>query len=108
MEPKIELYDHLLDSEENNINSSLVNLFNNASYVVGLHGAGFANSVFCKPDTKILEFKPVNAGDMYKNLAFKCNLNYKEVVSKPKTINYNFRNASGDIEVDLDLLNKVL
>ena len=88
--------------------SDQVNLFNNASYIVGLHGAGFANSVFCKPDTKILEFKPVNAGDMYKNLAFKCNLNYKEVVSKPKTINYNFRNASGDIEVDLDLLNKIL
>ena len=88
--------------------SEQVDLFSNASYVVGLHGAGFANTVFCKPNTKILEFKPINAGDMYKNLASKCDLNYKEIVSKPKTINYNFRNASGDIEVDLDLLNKTL
>ena len=88
--------------------SEQVDLFQNAKYIVGLHGAGFANIVFCKPDTKILEFKPINAGDMYKNLAIKCNLNYNEITSKPKTINYNFQNASGDIEVDLDLLNKTL
>ena len=34
-----------------------VNLFHNASQIIGLHGAGFANLVFCKPNTFVLEFK---------------------------------------------------
>ena len=44
-------------------------LFNNADQIVGLHGAGFANIIFCKPKTKVLELKPNTAGDVIKNLA---------------------------------------
>ena len=39
-------------------------LFYNASEIVGLHGAGFANLVFCKPGTKILELKSDTAGSV--------------------------------------------
>jgi|GEM_PF-5960414 len=31
-------------------------VFSQADYVLGSHGAGLANIVFCKPDTKLLEF----------------------------------------------------
>lgn len=37
--------------------SEQVNLFKNAKIIIGPHDAGFANLVFCKPRTKILEFR---------------------------------------------------
>jgi len=83
-----------------------ISLFHNAKKIVGLHGAGFANIIFCKPNTEILELKPNTAGDVIKNLAIKNNLIYNDISPSPKTINYN--NQAGDIEVDLKLLNKSL
>jgi capsular polysaccharide biosynthesis protein len=35
-----------------------VRLFAEATDVVGLHGAGLANIMFCRPDTRVLEFMP--------------------------------------------------
>jgi capsular polysaccharide biosynthesis protein len=35
-----------------------VEVFNAAEIVVGAHGAGFSNLVFCEPGTKVLEFFP--------------------------------------------------
>jgi len=83
-----------------------IKLFNNAEYIAGLHGAGFANMIFCKPNTKILELKPDTAGDIIKNLAIQNRLIYKHISTKPKSINYN--DQSGDIEINIDLLNKIL
>ncbi len=83
-----------------------VNIFNNAKEVVGLHGAGFANIVFCKPNTKILELRSNSAGDMFKNLALSNKLIYNDISLDPKTINYN--NQAGDIEIDINLLNSIL
>ena len=48
-----------------------VALFYNASDIVGLHGAGFANIIFCKEGSKIIEIRPNTAGDIIKNLADK-------------------------------------
>ena len=83
-----------------------VNIFYNAKEVVGLHGAGFANIVFCKPNTKILELRSNSAGDMFKNLALSNKLIYNDISLDPKTINYN--NQAGDIEIDINLLNSIL
>jgi capsular polysaccharide biosynthesis protein len=33
-------------------------LFNEASIIVGAHGAAFSNIIFCKPETKIIEIIP--------------------------------------------------
>ncbi len=62
-----------------------VNLFNNASEIVGLHGAGFANLTFCKPQTLILELKTINAGFMYSNLAKKLKLNFRDISVEAST-----------------------
>ena len=43
--------------------------FYNASEIIGLHGAGFANIIFCKQGSKIIELRPNTAGDRIKNLA---------------------------------------
>lgn len=84
--------------------SDQVALFYNAEQVVGLHGAGFANIVFCKPETKVIEIRSNTAGDVIKNLAVNNKLNYQDISCVPKTINYN--NQLGDIEVDLKVLKK--
>ena len=83
-----------------------VALFYNAKEVIGLHGAGFANSIFCKPKTKILELKAETAGDAIKNLVEKNNLIYNHLSFKNKT--FNFEDQNGNIEIDINLLNKSL
>jgi capsular polysaccharide biosynthesis protein len=79
-----------------------VALFYNAKEVIGLHGAGFANTIFCKHETKIIEMRPDTAGDVIKNLAINNKLIYHDISCKPKTLNYN--NQTGDIEINLKTL----
>ncbi len=86
--------------------SEQVNFFHNADYIAGLHGAGFANTIFCKPNTKILEFRSITAGDAIKNLVAQNKLVYEDISSENKTLKYE--NQYGDIEVNIDLLNSIL
>ena len=81
-----------------------INLFQNASHIVGLHGAGFANLTFCNSGTKILELKPATAGPVCGNLAQKINLDYKEISILPSK--YSNNNQQGLITVPLNLLEK--
>tara|TARA_Y100001970_G_scaffold257809_1_gene337062 strand:+ start:5013 stop:6122 length:1110 start_codon:yes stop_codon:yes gene_type:complete len=82
-----------------------VNLFNKAEHIVGLHGAGFANLVFCEPNTKVVEFQSDTAGDIIKNLSLKNNLKYENISIKPKTILQN--NQLGDIEIPIKTLERM-
>ena len=86
-----------------------VSMFQNARCVVGLHGGGFANIVFCRPKTKIIELKSLTAGDAIKNLAIKNDLDYTSVATEAKQI-YKFTkpNQQGSIEVPIEDLNKFL
>ena len=61
-----------------------INLFSNAKQIIGLHGAGFANLVFCKPETLALEVKSEVAAPVIGNLAKKLGLNFKEMSIKPE------------------------
>ena len=54
-------------------------IFNSAKIIIGLHGGGFANIPFCKPNTKIVEFKANPFDDVIKNLAIKNNLIHHSV-----------------------------
>ena len=86
-----------------------VNLFYNANCVVGLHGAGFANTVFCKEKTKVIELRSTNAGPVIENLAKKNYLNYHSIISEPKQVSeYNFSNQQGQINIPIDSLKKIL
>ena len=82
--------------------SDQVSLFNNASIIVGLHGAGLANLTFCNPATLIIELKSLSAGYMYSNLSKKLKLNYHDISIKP--INFNNNDQQGSIEVPLKFL----
>ncbi len=81
-----------------------VNLFQNATHIVGLHGAGFANLTFCKPKTQVLELKPTSAGPVCGNLAKKINLNYQDISIEPLENSNN--NQQGFINIPLNLLEK--
>ena len=81
-----------------------VSLFRNASKIVGLHGGGFANIIFCNPKTLVLEIKSSTAGAVIKNLAKKNNLNYRDISITPHEHAYN--NQQGFVNVPLDVLEK--
>ncbi len=83
-----------------------INIFHHASKIVGLHGAGFSNLLFCRPNTRIVEIKPSHVGDQLKKLGQKLNLNYINLLSETQNLKYNFPNQLGDIFVDLKELEK--
>ena len=108
-----------------------IELFNSAETIVGLHGAGFSNIVFCNPGTKIVELRNSTSGLLFENLAKKNNLNYssiivgkknlvnskkiftKDINNKPleltiETSKYAFVNQQGNIEVPINELSKII
>lgn len=89
--------------------SEQVDLFYNADCIVGLHGAGFANLVFCKPGTKVIEFRSSDAGYAIANLAKKNNLNYSSIIAVAEhTRRYNFSTQQGHIQIPINSLAKIL
>ena len=86
-----------------------VDLFYNADCIVGLHGAGFANTVFCKPRTKVIEFRSSNAGPVIVNLAKTNNLNYHSITRDVTPIHqYGFPNQQGSIDIPIIQLSEML
>ena len=89
--------------------SEQVDLFHNADYIVGLHGAGFANLAFCKPGTRVIEFRSSTAGQVVENLAKKNKLNYNSIITEAKHIyKYNFPTQQGHVQIPISSLNKIL
>ncbi len=82
-----------------------VELFNNAKFVIGPHGAAFSNLVFCKPKTNVIEIKPQKQPNNYKKISVLNNLNYKQInlkLLKPKHIN------EGDMYINPKILLKMI
>ena len=50
--------------------------------------------------------RPDTAGVVIKTLAVNNDLNYFDIISKPKTINFN--NQLGDIEINIDTIKKII
>lgn len=55
-----------------------VKIFQSAKIIIGLHGAGLSNIIFCNPGTKLLEIQSTAGGNPIKNLSKTCKLNYKD------------------------------
>ena len=85
-----------------------VNMFYNAECIVGLHGGGFANTVFCKPRTKVIEFRGTDAGRVIENLSQANNLNYQSIVQKSKQEEMPYPNQQGSINIPISNLSKLL
>ena len=82
-----------------------IDLFYNAECIVGLHGAGLANVVFCKSGTRVIELQSTYAGPMYENLAKKNDLNYTSIAVEAKQ---SSPNQQGHIHIPISSLNKIL
>ncbi|MBL6857612.1 MAG: glycosyltransferase family 61 protein [Pelagibacteraceae bacterium] len=83
-----------------------VKLFNNAKFIIGLHGGGFANLIFSKQGTKVIEIASEKSGDVILNLAKKCKLDFRRIVQKNNSKQLKFQNSH--ILVDIDKLKKLI
>jgi Glycosyltransferase 61 len=71
---------------ENMLVKEQVELFSNASIVLGLHGAGFSNIFFCPQDTKVCELFTENYHDSsFKVLTNALGLEYHYIIGKTCT-----------------------
>ena len=84
------------------INQALT--FYNAEKIVGLHGAGFANVIFCKPNTRVLELKANPLDKVVRSLALRNKLLHESISCKEDEIKKY--NQYGHIKVPLDQLDK--
>ena len=81
-----------------------INIFRNAKLIIGPHGAGFANLVFCKKRTKVIEIKPSNhPNSVYETISKINKLNYNLIKLKPLKNNHK-----GDMILKKEMLNKFL
>ena len=86
-----------------------INLFNNASIVLGAHGASLANIVFCKPGTKIIEIIPADHPNRKcERISKILKLKYFRIQTPP---NNNDSNYPFKIDLDkknFDLIEKII
>ena len=81
-----------------------INLFYNAGLIIGPHGAGLANLIFCKKNTKVIELKPSNHPNIvYQRISLINNLSYKLIKLNPIKGNPN-----GDMFLDINKLKKLI
>ena len=72
--------------------SDQVTYFNNANFIIGQHGAGLFNLVFCKKNTTLLEIEPIlvsvfkNIADTKKIKYYSCNNEYDEIILNLKQL----------------------
>ncbi len=76
-----------------------VSLFNNCSFVIGLHGAGFSNLIFCNKGVKILELRNNKKNKAIQSLSKKCNLNYLSLENSDKNVIYS--SQQGNISINM-------
>ena len=82
-----------------------IKLFNGAKIIAGVHGAGFANIIFCKKNTSIIEFKTRGSGNIIKNVAIKNKLKYLGFISRSSSIE---NNQNGEIDIDISKLKNII
>ena len=81
-----------------------VNIFNNAKIIIGPHGAGLANLIFCKKKTKVIEFKPkTNKNYLFKRISKINNLNYKMI-----NLKHIKNNPNGDMFLKIDKIDEII
>ncbi len=90
--------------------SDQIRFASSTDFLLGIHGASLANSVFCTPGTTLLELVPRNYTPPYfKELANACGLRYNRIVGiEPGLFPSLFPLKNADIIVPIDPLRKTL
>lgn len=80
-------------------------LFNSASVIVGTHGAGLTNLVYCEPGTTVVEIYGAHVYSFFYGLSNLCRLRYIPVLSSPDdydaVVDPNVGNAKKDQAVTI-------
>ena len=88
------------------IHEHQIYLFYSSKYVIGAHGAGFANLAFCKSNTKVYEI--LNANQSYrpaiKTVCKHLNLKHKKIIITKR----NNQNSEYNMTVDIDAFKKII
>jgi len=79
-------------------------IFNSAKVIVGNHGAGFANLVFCKKNTKVIEFINKNTSKPIKKISKDLKLNYSFI--KGKAIGKDTKDQYTNVKISVNQLKK--
>jgi len=95
---------HFIQPENYSVRDQ-INMYNSAEKIAGLHGAGFANICFCKPNTKIIEFKTDGTGMNTGNIALKNNLDYRGIICEAID---KFGGQQGKLIVPLEKIKKYI
>ena len=81
-------------------------LFQNAEIIIGAHGAAFANLIFCKPKTKILEVIPEDhPNSVNRTISDFKDLNYITIKTKKLLDN---QKINGDMILSLNEIEKLI
>ena len=83
-----------------------IKIFNSAKIIVGNHGAGFTNVVYCKKNTKIIEFTNKYTAKIIKKVCADINLKYFEI--QGNQIGRNSMDQNNDIYLPLNKLKNIL
>ena len=76
-----------------------------ASNLLAASKVWFANIVFCKRNTKIIELKTQGTSNLYKNIALSNNLKYYGIKS---VIRDKVNNQNGIIDININKLKKII
>ena len=89
-------------------------LFERAKVIVGPHGGGFANMIFARPGTHIIEFLPIyrlyregrGPRPVFWGMAQACGLDYW--TSEPDEFGFDQRGMQVDIDDVVEILGRVI
>ncbi len=86
-------------------------LFNSAEYIIGAHGAGFTNLVFCEPETIVVDiFSPLWVNPCYWTIACELNLDYRYMIGegdRPQN-GIDLKGKGENIILDLEKFKKLM
>ncbi len=86
-----------------------ISLFSQAEAVIGVHGAGLSNVVFCQPESQIIELLPTAwALPYYKSICKYVGLRYESLSVESLVQDCIFKDIEAPVVVNLDLLEELL
>jgi len=104
----LQLYGYTIVFLEKLSVSDQITMFSKANVVMGVHGSGLTNFVFCKPGTHVIEFDPYDGHrGPFQGIARSMNLEYRSIETKKGAMTQEELNRDS-IFVDIEDLESVL
>src|SRR5262249_50061838 len=88
-----------------------IRAFAEAEVIIGPHGSGLANIVFCQKGKVVIEISPPKyVMGIFHDLATRCNLKYYLVFGEDAdlSLDYGWAHQSDDYSVNLELIRRVV